>query len=519
MKEFKSLNGYHVKDETARNEIKDIKNEIKFHAISKSSAVYITQFPNGKNMIIDTGLSTEWEDIKKGIDRLGITKFDYMIITHFHEDHIGNIENLVNEYDFSDCVCWVGMKPDFINHADDIEETEEEYDNGINKLKLLYIDPVVPENDSFYEIDKNTKLHFLNTSVELAEDYYFSYGEYRDVVKTNFNNFSLVTEIIYKDTNILVTGDIETPAEKVVTPFLSKCDIMTAPHHGINKDAYKPFYYATMPDYALAMYQTDSDEWVQIGYKSFRYLRMINAKLITARWSSAVDGLFSFSSNGKNVKTNVLDSGISENCFNEPTVYAHLEEVINFTKQIKQTITLEEIFENMAPGSRLITTWWDSYNEVFENLYEEIIEIFPNFKANMVLELEKDATLYKSIKVSSPEVEYKAVSQFDTINWIKSGNGKLEDITGNTNLINKILTLPIGSYKVNYKDDEGSVLTTEGFYSLDINVMSEWNDVRTAIIFGVLRDSNNASSDVCRVVAGYVNTSSDKKYVWFKINN
>ena len=101
---------FYSKEETNDRIILENKEDIlKFHTVAKSSATYITQFPNGKNMLVDTGQVGQWTDIKNAIDGLGITKFDYLILTHFHSDHIGNVQNICDTYDLSDCRCWVGM--------------------------------------------------------------------------------------------------------------------------------------------------------------------------------------------------------------------------------------------------------------------------------------------------------------------------------------------------------------------------------------------------------------------------
>lgn len=206
-------------------------NIVKFHAVAKSSATYICQFANGKNLIVDTGISTQWTDIKNAIDSLGITKFDYMILTHPHSDHIGNIQNLIDTYDFSECICWIGMKPDFINHSNDIDEDESDYINLVGLLRYNGLNPIVPENDSYYTIDEKTKLHFLNTDSEIAENYYGNITEYRNEKKLNYNHFSLVTEILHDKNNIICTGDIEKCVEEAITPYIHKADVITTPHH------------------------------------------------------------------------------------------------------------------------------------------------------------------------------------------------------------------------------------------------------------------------------------------------
>ena len=129
---FKELNGYYVKDEEARNQINSVESNVddvnahvesldngklKFHSVKGSSATYIVEFPNKKYMIIDSGTSDQWNDIKTAIDGLGINKFDYAVTTHFHADHDGNIQNLIDEYDFTQCTWYVGLKPDYINYS------------------------------------------------------------------------------------------------------------------------------------------------------------------------------------------------------------------------------------------------------------------------------------------------------------------------------------------------------------------------------------------------------------------
>ena len=54
---------------------------------------------NGKNMLIDAGPRSNEKDIISYLNKLKIKKLDYVIATHPHEDHIGNMAEIINKYE------------------------------------------------------------------------------------------------------------------------------------------------------------------------------------------------------------------------------------------------------------------------------------------------------------------------------------------------------------------------------------------------------------------------------------
>lgn len=48
-------------------------------------------FPNGQNMLIDTGMKSLYPTLKTRLLELGVTKLDYVVLTHPHNDHCGGI--------------------------------------------------------------------------------------------------------------------------------------------------------------------------------------------------------------------------------------------------------------------------------------------------------------------------------------------------------------------------------------------------------------------------------------------
>ncbi len=53
--------------------------------------------PNGTTMLIDAGKTHKGKDVVLPyLNRLGITELDYIVASHYHEDHIGGIDEVIN---------------------------------------------------------------------------------------------------------------------------------------------------------------------------------------------------------------------------------------------------------------------------------------------------------------------------------------------------------------------------------------------------------------------------------------
>lgn len=505
----------------------NINKRLKFHCVKGSFATNIVEFPNGKNMIIDTGLLGQWNDIKAAIDNLGITKFDYMIITHFHSDHIGNIQNLLNTYDFSNCLCWVQMKPDFENHSENLEETESQYDVVIDLLRSYNLNPTVPQNNSYYTIDENTKLHFLNTDSTIAENYYSTISEYREENVITFNVFSLICEIMYKNDVITILGDIERVTEQYMYPYMHKSSLLMLPHHGINRDYNKQFYYCTLPNYAVSTYISESDTYIRLDTKEFNFVKELGSKMVTSHNSLSVNGLFTFITDGQSIKTTSYSSGLNNSTPEKPRLYSNFTELVYPTEKLATAHTLEDIFNKMNVGDIFSTQWLPTYNTAYLGIYNELSTIFPEFTnmtSNLVVEFKKINDNFLEIKIYNERTSFIANSYVNQGTWtLRSGNGILNyTIEGITDLISKLKSLPFGHYTLkNYNDDVGDVLYTTGNYILSIDIVEKWvsngENVIVASLYGVHR-TDQASGDKARCFMGYINTSSTPQYLFRKID-
>lgn len=486
--------------------VSNLKRKLEFYSLQKSTATQIIKFPNGKTMFIDTGTDTNWEDIRTAIAILGINKFDYGIITHFHPDHYGNIQNFIDNYDLTNCQVFIQMKPDYTNHSEDIGDPESLYDSQVNLLRQNGIEPIVPENDTYIEVTKDCKIRFLNTSQTIANNYYGRESEYYTDGKVGFNDFSLITEIIFKDTKILTCGDIEKPVEEQYTSYLGKENIILMPHHGVNQDAYLPFYDAIKPDYAICNFVTSDDNWIGIRHKGFMKVKNDGAYLVTYRWNTCENYIFRFISDGKDIVTNVKDGSLGSEAPNLPyqkgQLYRQIDEIINFTTpQYRETITLNELISNMNLGSKLTILWLQEYNERYAQLYSDIMAIFPKFYYAMIVEIERINDQHDKITIHNQDLTFTAYRQGTLTDWRINGYGKTPSLT-ETNLVSYIKGLPIGNYICGYFKDSTNTDMGNSSYVLSINII-ETNTNLKASLTATQRTTASGTLSTARFLVGY----------------
>lgn len=54
---------------------------------------------NGKVALVDTGFSEQFEQLTEYLDRMGVKRIEFILLTHFHRDHYGNIPALLKRYE------------------------------------------------------------------------------------------------------------------------------------------------------------------------------------------------------------------------------------------------------------------------------------------------------------------------------------------------------------------------------------------------------------------------------------
>ena len=190
--------------------------------------------PNNKKILIDGGGSSTYNVgenilIPYLLDRK-IQKIDYIIISHFDQDHVGGILNVLQE-----------MKVGKVIIGEQGAECEQ-YQQFLNIVQQKKISVVIAKKGDIIQIEKDVQLKVLFPDTELIRD-------------NILNNNSLVFKVEYKDFKVLFTGDIEKIAEEKLLKMYKKdklnADILKIAHHGSKSSSTENFIEAVNPKIVL----------------------------------------------------------------------------------------------------------------------------------------------------------------------------------------------------------------------------------------------------------------------------
>lgn len=194
--------------------------------VGQGDSIFIKYPHNQGNILIDTGgiVNSDYQvAINKTIPYLksfGVTKLDYLILTHGDYDHMGDSNVLVNNFKVDNVIFNCGP----------INTLEKE-------LNKLLKEKQIP---SYYCINKisikNNKLEFLNTK------HYDNENDNSNVIYTNYNNY-----------RFLFMGDAGLSKEKDILKKynLESIDFLKVGHHGSNTSSSEEFITNIHPKYSL----------------------------------------------------------------------------------------------------------------------------------------------------------------------------------------------------------------------------------------------------------------------------
>lgn len=183
---------------------------------------------SGKVLMIDTGTPDQITKIREALQSLGISKIDYLIITHQHDDHMGGAADIIKNYEVSNIIMPKLSKVNMV--------TTKAYENLLNTIKERQVHAIAAEpNLTFYL--GNAECTVL---APLSQD-------------ENLNNMSAVTKVTFGSTSFIFQGDAE---KKVETALLSNgadvsADVIKVGHHGSKTSSSKKYIEAVSPKVAV----------------------------------------------------------------------------------------------------------------------------------------------------------------------------------------------------------------------------------------------------------------------------
>lgn len=296
--------------------------------------------------LFDTGHP---DDVDKNLSylrsKLNGKKLDYVIISHYHADHTGGLDNFTELYDKS-TKFYIAKDPSGYYAGSDLAELTADRNNIISYLIRNGFNYTEINSDLRLDIDNGIALNLLNNT-DGAFTYYKS-------ITTDYNNFSLVIDCEVDNKHVLIGFDGAEYTQKYLNNKneVTKAEVLFNFHHGNYNKCDREYMLKLNPDIVV-----DTLPPVNMGNfdgtESSTERPLYNAKLLSNARNEVIIDVNSFSvevEKGDNKVDFIRNHGNVEVYLNPD--YTGLECIGTYEKPFK---TFNQIFELIPKSCQTVT--------------------------------------------------------------------------------------------------------------------------------------------------------------------
>lgn len=159
----------------------------------------------GKTIVVDVG--PDGKLMSKCLNKLGIKRIDILLLTHFHLDHVEGLKDVLRNHEIKMVfTSWI----------------KEPYEESIRVEQIL-------RNHEINNLISGQKINIGKIKLTCLWP-----TSNKMEIESVANNSSLVVLVEIENASILLTGDVEPPAQEVIRSMWNKLqvDVIKIPHHG-----------------------------------------------------------------------------------------------------------------------------------------------------------------------------------------------------------------------------------------------------------------------------------------------
>lgn len=206
---------------TAQNTVVSADSKLQIYYFDVGQADSILVVADDQTMLIDAGNNEDGPLLASYIQGLGITKIDYLVGTHPHEDHIGGLDDIINNFE----------------------------------IRKIYMPDATTTTATFQAVLSAISQRGLSiTRCEIGSTFGIGDGictimSVENEEQSNLNLNSIVIHLAYGDKTFLFMGDAEKEIESMIA--WSKVDVLKVGHHGSDTSSTEKFINAVKPESAI----------------------------------------------------------------------------------------------------------------------------------------------------------------------------------------------------------------------------------------------------------------------------
>lgn len=244
--------------------------QIHYLDVGQGDSTYIKV--NDMDILIDAGPKSDADKLMAQLKAFNIDDFEIVIATHAHEDHIGGMTKVFDNYK---------VESFYMPKTNHTTKTFENMLKAVNKQGLK-----VTTLKGGMNIDLGAGANF-NVYSPNADSY------------EELNDYSPIMKLNYGDSSFMFTGDAEVLAEKEVLqkyPKELKADVLKLGHHGSTTSSSEEFIKAINPKYGVISCGVDNS----YGHPHKEILSLMNKYNIKI-YRTDKQGQITVTSDGKNI--------------------------------------------------------------------------------------------------------------------------------------------------------------------------------------------------------------------------